>query len=54
MKMRFSMVIAGVFCLLLRLSFAPRGALFAAAPEVPVKGMVTMVDLGAKNASPAK
>jgi thioredoxin 1 len=36
--------------------FTGPGALFAAAPqpEVPVKGMVTMVDLGAKKCIPCK
>jgi thioredoxin 1 len=49
-------VIAGAVCLSLWLWFAPPAALFAAAPvpEVPVKGMVTMVDLGAKKCIPCK
>ncbi|MDO9228589.1 MAG: thioredoxin family protein [Syntrophales bacterium] len=35
--------------------FAPPASLFAAAtPAVPVKGMVTMVDLGAKKCIPCK
>jgi len=43
---------AAVLCLLL---FAPPATLFSAAPpEVPVKGMVTMVDLGAKTCIPCK
>lgn len=56
MRMRFSIFIAGVFCLSLWFSFAPQAALFAAAPapEAPVKGMVTMIDLGAKKCIPCK
>lgn len=54
MRVRFSIFIAGLFCLSLWLSFAPPGAFCAAAPEVPVKGMVTMIDLGAKKCIPCK
>jgi thioredoxin 1 len=43
---------AAVLCLLL---FAPPATLFSAAPpEVPVKGMVTLVDLGARTCIPCK
>jgi thioredoxin 1 len=47
---------AGIFCLSCLLMFARPVALFALAlqPEVPVKGMVTMVDLGAKTCIPCK
>ncbi len=54
MKINCSKVMAGIFGLSILLLFAPTGALFAAAPEVPVKGMVTMVDLGAKKCIPCK
>jgi thioredoxin 1 len=54
MKMNKSNVIAGIFCLSLLLLFAWPAALFAAAAEVPVKGMVTLVDLGAKKCIPCK
>ena len=43
-----------LFCIsLLFLSTRP-AALFAAAAEVPVKGMITMIDLGAKKCIPCK
>ena len=45
---------AGIFCLSLLLLFTPPAVLFAAATEVPVKGMVTMVDLGAGKCIPCK
>jgi len=45
---------AGIFCLSLLLLFAPPATLFAAAAEVPVKGMVTLVDLGAGECIPCK
>ncbi len=54
MKMNSFKIIAGIFCLSLLLLVAPPAALFAAAREVPVKGMVTMVDLGAKKCIPCK
>ena len=54
MKMNSSKVMAGIFCLSLLLLFAPPAALFAAAVDVPVKGMVTMVDLGATACIPCK
>ena len=47
-------MIAGAACLGLLVLFATPAALFAAAIEVPVKGMVTMVDLGAKKCIPCK
>jgi thioredoxin 1 len=47
--------IVNVFCFLLIAIFTGPAAPFAAAPpEVPVKGMVTMVDLGAKKCIPCK
>ncbi len=45
--------VAGSFCLLALLLF-PQSPNAAAAPEVPVKGMVTMIDLGAKKCIPCK
>jgi thioredoxin 1 len=45
---------AGIFCLSLLLLFARPVPLFAAAADVPVKGMVTMVDLGARACIPCK
>jgi thioredoxin 1 len=54
MKMNSSKVMAGIFCLSLLLLFAPPATLFAAAAEVPVKGMVTLVDLGAGECIPCK
>ena len=54
MKMNSYRFMAGIFCLSLLLLFAPPTALFAAATEVPVKGMVTMVDLGAGECIPCK
>jgi len=56
MKINSSKFMAGIACLSLLLLFALSVVLFAAAPppEVPVKGMVTMVDLGAKKCIPCK
>lgn len=54
MKMNSFMVVVGIFCLSLLLVFTPPSALFAMAAEVPVKGMVTMIDLGAKTCIPCK
>ena len=55
MKMNRYRFKAGIFCLSLLLLFAPTATLFAAAPpEVHVKGMVTMVDLGARACIPCK
>jgi len=54
MKMNRSKVMAGIFCLSLLLLFAPPAIFFAAAAEVPVKGMVTLVDLGAGECIPCK
>ena len=55
MKMNSSKFMAGVLCLSVLLLFSRPAALFAAPPpEVPVKGMVTMVDLGAKKCIPCK
>ncbi|MCX5825500.1 MAG: thioredoxin domain-containing protein [Deltaproteobacteria bacterium] len=54
MKMNGSKFMAGLFVLLALLLFALPVALFAATAEVPVKGIVTMVDLGAKTCIPCK
>ncbi|MCL5807375.1 MAG: thioredoxin family protein [Deltaproteobacteria bacterium] len=55
MRMRCLTVIAGTICLLVLSLFALPSALFAAKLlEVPVKGMVTLVDLGAKKCIPCK
>jgi thioredoxin 1 len=52
--MNNSKVIAGIICLAVLLLFAWPVALFAVAAEVPVKGMVTLVDLGAGECIPCK
>jgi thioredoxin 1 len=55
MRIRYFTVLTGIICLAALLMFAqPVGIFAAAAPEVPVKGMVTMVDLGAKKCIPCK
>ena len=54
MKMNSSKVMVGIVCLSLLLLIASPAALFAIAADVPVKGMVTMVDLGAKACIPCK
>jgi len=55
MRIGYHKIVVGVFCLSLLLVFVRPAALFATAPpEVPVKGMVTMVDLGAKKCIPCK
>ena len=54
MRMNNSKVIAGIICLAVLLLLALPVGVFAAAAEVPVKGMVTMVDLGAKKCIPCK
>jgi len=54
MRIRGYKIIAGVFCFFLLLALTWPAALCAAAAEVPVKGMVTMVDLGAKKCIPCK
>jgi len=56
MRIGYHKIVVGIFCLSFLLMFARPPALFAAAPppEVPVKGMVTMVDLGAKKCIPCK
>ena len=52
MRIGCTKVIAGIFALsVLLVSAQPSSAL---APEVPVRGMVTMVDLGAKKCIPCK
>ena len=47
-------LLAVIFCLSVLLSIAQPPVLGAAPPEVPVKGMVTMIDLGAKKCIPCK
>jgi thioredoxin 1 len=55
MRIGYHKIVAGVFCLSLLFVFARPATLFAAPPpEVPVKGMVTLVDLGAKKCIPCK
>jgi thioredoxin 1 len=54
MKMNSSKFMVGICGLSILLLFAPTAVLFAAAAEVPVKGMVTMIDLGAKKCIPCK
>ncbi len=54
MKMNSSRFMACIFCLSLLLLFTPPAVLFAAATDIPVKGMVTMVDLGAGVCIPCK
>ena len=54
MKMNRFTLLAGIFGLCLLLVLAGPAVLCAAAPEAPVKGMVTMVDLGAKKCIPCK
>ena len=49
MKISFTKVIIGIICLSFLLLLA-----LPVAAEVPVKGMVTMVDLGAKKCIPCK
>ncbi len=54
MRIRCFKRVAGIICLSALLLFTlPVGA-FAAPADVPVKGMVTMVDLGAKKCIPCK
>jgi thioredoxin 1 len=54
MKMIDSKFMAGIFGLSVLYLFALQVTLFAATVEVPVKGMVTMIDLGAKKCIPCK
>jgi thioredoxin 1 len=55
MRIGYHKIVVGVFCLLLLVIFTMSEALSVAPPlEVPVKGMVTMVDLGAKKCIPCK
>jgi len=55
MKIPVAKVVTAMFGLAILLLSAAPAALFAAAPpEVPVKGMVTMVDLGAGACIPCK
>jgi thioredoxin 1 len=54
MKTNSSTFIAGIFCLSLLFLFVQPAASLAAAADVPVKGMVTMVDLGASECIPCK
>jgi thioredoxin 1 len=54
MKMRYFTVITCMICLSVLLMFKLPVDVFAAAADVPVKGMVTMVDLGAGACIPCK
>ena len=54
MRVGYYKMVVCVFCFLLLLVFAPTATLFAASADVPVKGMVTMVDLGARACIPCK
>jgi len=55
MKIGYHKIVVGIFCMFCLLMFARSETLYAAAqPEVPVRGMVTMVDLGAKKCIPCK
>jgi thioredoxin 1 len=54
MIMNSSKFMAGILCLSVLLLLARPVALCAAAADVPVKGMVTMVDLGATACIPCK
>ena len=54
MRVGYYKMVDCVFCFLLLLVFAPMATLFAASADVPVKGMVTMVDLGARACIPCK
>jgi thioredoxin 1 len=55
MKIGYHKIMVSVSCFLLLLMFTGPVVLLAAAqPEVPVKGMVTVVDLGAKKCIPCK
>lgn len=55
MKTGYHKIVVGIFCMSCLLMLARSEALDAAAqPEIPVKGMVTMVDLGAKKCIPCK
>jgi thioredoxin 1 len=56
MRIGYHKIVVGVFFLSLLVIFIRPVALIAAVspPEVPVKGMVTMVDLGAKKCIPCK
>lgn len=55
MKIGFYRIVPGTFFLSFWLVFALPAILFASPPqEVPVKGMVTMVDLGAGECIPCK
>ena len=56
MKIDSSKIIAGIFRLAVMLVVAASPGLLGAAspPEVPIKGMVTMIDLGAGECIPCK
>ena len=56
MRIGYHKIVVSIFCLSFLLVFAGPAALFASAsqPEVPVKGMVTMIDLGARACIPCK
>lgn len=54
MRIQYLKRITGIICLSILLLFSLLVGVFAAAADVPVKGMVTMVDLGAKTCIPCK
>jgi thioredoxin 1 len=54
MRIRCFKIVTGIICLSALLLFTLSVGAFAAAADVPVKGMVTMVDLGAKKCIPCK
>ena len=54
MKISSSEVIAGILCFSVLLLLARPVSVFATTADVPVKGVVTMVDLGAKKCIPCK
>lgn len=54
MRMRCFKRVVGIICLLVLFLLSLPVGVFAAPVDVPVKGMVTMVDLGAKKCIPCK
>jgi thioredoxin 1 len=54
MRIKCFKKVAGIICLSLLLLLSMPAGVFAAPVDVPVKGMVTMVDLGAKTCIPCK
>ena len=54
MKRAFTRLLAGMILLLTIMAFVNRVAVADEVPEAPVKGMVTMLDLGADRCIPCK